>query len=1302
MGGKQMIAIRRGKTISLDNQRKIRDALRNSNLKDSKGKKINFLNYNDVINEAITQNGLDPNLPTDVKKRRAFDFFARIYNDCEESNRQNKQDAAQQRATNKRQSTAQRQKQSRQVRTERQIETIIQECFKKKQARRQKEIEQNDMMEIDDVVKRLKKGQGQQVDLMNNKQAKRFFNKLKGVDFRLALEFNNQYVSLNSNNIDKYLAEINKDVYFTGNDISNYQAISNFIRKQDSFTVKPDMSIEQFNKIYGNQCFKNQQPEGGFFPFKHVMDGIDLSRYQIWHTSDSLNNNTDHCFIQSLRAGGVEEEKLKNIKKTINGSCRYLKLKLLRQVAEDFELYITVKQLPKKTPEDELTPTEKKIVKKKGQNNVRPYGNKEHFRVDMGLIESHYFNIGKVPITSYAMEHYEKLKDKPRWNEIVEGTKLKADGTPCFEKDKKRFTDSWTMIRKMVSENKNLLRKIAKEELFDCHFHNITDNLRDLDFADSNFQANTFKEKEEQDITNVFFDFETITETTHIPYMCRASCFKDKVFLGKECGRQMLFALDDKYQGKNLRLIAHNASYDWHFLHKYLTRIESCDRGTRMICASGYFKKTKIVIHCSYAKMDMSLKKFPKTFWNDKKNIMPYKELSQKEILPYNLYTEANVEKQFIPHEECVVAVNKQFMNENIGADETTENFKLRKAQFVEGFLKNVEKWGCWKDEKTIDMIKYSSEYCRIDCEILEEGYNIFKQWIQTVCGLNIDSYVTLPSIADAYLKKQGVYKNVDAVSGVVREFISKSLIGGRTMTANNIKYHVKKNLVAIDARSLYPVSMIRMGGVLQGRPKMLEELNYDFLTKQDGYFVEVEITEVGKEYNIPQMSYVNEKSQVRTWTNKMVGKKVVLNKYQLESWIEFHKIKFNIIRGYYYDEGRNTQLKKTMTHLFDTRVEAKKAKNPINLVYKLLANSSYGRSIMKELEYEDHYISTWDTKQKKHSMANVDRHKIKNYNHISTWGIRKINETTYKAKHYRSINSHFNNAHFGCEVLGMSKLIMSEVMCLAEDLGIDIYITDTDSFHIEQDRLYELEEAFENKYGRDLDGQGIGQFHSDFESDIIDDWSIDGKGSFKPHADIEGLIVADEGFYLGKKCYMEHMRPVEILPDFNTEVNVVAKQYCQDRCREHFQKQYEDKNKDTRVFKRWENHYVNSFMEYVRRFECMDEDDNIDILKYKTQHERYMKITDYHIRMKGVSKDSILHEIKKQGITVGDLYLDLYNGKHSIEKYDFDLTCDYQKATFEYTKDLTVRSREKFRRKICFPNKLIGGSPLNICGTYC
>lgn len=34
--------------------------------------------------------------------------------------------------------------------------------------------------------------------------------------------------------------------------------------------------------------------------------------------------------------------------------------------------------------------------------------------------------------------------------------------------------------------------------------------------------------------------------------------------------------------------------------------------------------------------------------------------------------------------------------------------------------------------------------------------------------------------------------------------------------------------------------------------------------------------------------------------------------------------------------------------------------------------------------------------------------------------------------------------------ILDQSKRLMNEVCCLAEDLGIDIYYTDTDSMHIE------------------------------------------------------------------------------------------------------------------------------------------------------------------------------------------------------------------------------------------------------------
>ena len=50
-----------------------------------------------------------------------------------------------------------------------------------------------------------------------------------------------------------------------------------------------------------------------------------------------------------------------------------------------------------------------------------------------------------------------------------------------------------------------------------------------------------------------------------------------------------------------------------------------------------------------------------------------------------------------------------------------------------------------------------------------------------------------------------------------------------------------------------------------------------------------------------------------------------------------------------------------------------------------------------------------------------------------------------------------------------MSKRIMNEVMCLGEDLGINIYYTDTDSMHIDKDGLDRLEIEFQKKYGREL-----------------------------------------------------------------------------------------------------------------------------------------------------------------------------------------------------------------------------------------
>ena len=82
----------------------------------------------------------------------------------------------------------------------------------------------------------------------------------------------------------------------------------------------------------------------------------------------------------------------------------------------------------------------------------------------------------------------------------------------------------------------------------------------------------------------------------------------------------------------------------------------------------------------------------------------------------------------------------------------------------------------------------------------------------------------------------------------------------------------------------------------------------------------------------------------------------------------------------------------------------------------------------------------------------------------------------------------------------------MNEVMCLAEDLNLHIYYQDTDSMHIFKDELPILEQAFKEKYNRELRGKQLGQFHPDFDE-------IDGE-----------VPVSIEAYFIGKKLYLDHL----------------------------------------------------------------------------------------------------------------------------------------------------------------------------------
>ena len=91
---------------------------------------------------------------------------------------------------------------------------------------------------------------------------------------------------------------------------------------------------------------------------------------------------------------------------------------------------------------------------------------------------------------------------------------------------------------------------------------------------------------------------------------------------------------------------------------------------------------------------------------------------------------------------------------------------------------------------------------------------------------------------------------------------------------------------------------------------------------------------------------------------------------------------------------------------------------------------------------------------------------------------------------------------------MSASKVIMSEVMITAQELGFHLYYTDTDSIHINMEQIEPLAKEYKRKYNRELVGKYLGQFHTDFD--------LKGADESKCEVYSKQLIA------LGKKSYID------------------------------------------------------------------------------------------------------------------------------------------------------------------------------------
>ena len=256
----------------------------------------------------------------------------------------------------------------------------------------------------------------------------------------------------------------------------------------------------------------------------------------------------------------------------------------------------------------------------------------------------------------------------------------------------------------------------------------------------------------------------------------------------------------------------------------------------------------------------------------------------------------------------------------------------------------------------------------------------------------------------------------------------------------------------------------------------------------------------------------------------------------------ENYKKQLNDIKEQIYDLDKEDKGHKSSKHFeiqdviqeyYDSRAKYQKEGNPIEKVIKLLLNSVYGKTIQNYTDKKVSYVKLYDKNYIKFNSKSDEKFKKKL---LEKWGKKldeqyKRNEITkeeydyqkkdlesikidkngmeYEYSPYRNfldnnknkivkeevvndnmmrietieqIKNHYTLNLLGVQILSMSKRIMNEVICTAEDIGIRVYYQDTDSIHIDDDKIELLEKEFEKRFGRKLRGDQLGQFHPDFD----------------------------------------------------------------------------------------------------------------------------------------------------------------------------------------------------------------------------
>lgn len=836
------------------------------------------------------------------------------------------------------------------------------------------------------------------------------------------------------------------------------------VDEDDGRELGSDFKLIVTNRHVGLDAGREQR-QGAFFP--HYSNRLDLSRYGIYQNREEADYE-DTCLIQAMITSGLDDVYIAAARtrvQTRDFPQRRLKA-LALQIGVDFQVH---------------------TLRSAAMQNRRVFeyssGVEGAPLVRLALLEGHYFVYDeRTQYTTYFAGNYDRVlalaDERERPIEDFSGLTAITQGRRGLvgktERARARPVDSWHLIR-------NLLRSegaFTRIPVMDASDVGYTD-LNKKRIAEGDYELEdqipdecdliTFKNREKSvsEIRRVVYaDFETATKNNagkplpaHVPYMvgfavqegANGEVGAARSFYSADPARLVGDWLDAIVEGvaperdrsysqsASILVYYHNLRYDWAAMVEHVMVEELIEKDHALYEVTIVHKGRRIAIRDSYKLIPAPLSAFGKMFNLD----------VEKDVMPYDHYTIERV-RAGLPRVP-IAGVRGLLPEDKRGA-----------------FAANVERLGM---RGSFDPIAYASHYCEMDVKVLAGGIRTFRSQVREAFEMDVYAYRTISSLSYEYQVKEGCFEGCRTLSGANNLFVSRAVVGGQCQIANNEPHASDEPLVDFDMTSCYPSAQASIRGYPTGNAKVIRDVEAFDLGDDRPYYVEIELLDAHyvdtAHHDFP--AFCEKTDGISNWTDRPGQRRYVVNNTMLSDIIRHYGsirgTHYRVLRGLVF-EGWNPRINEVITAMFERRRELKRQRNPLQQVYKLMLNSSYGKLIVKP-SATTLRIFRRDAEPKIASFI------ANNYSRIS----RRID--TGKQSMFvvhSSLSTHRSSPQAGAFVLAQAKWLMRSVFLHAREKDVRIHYTDTDSMILAQKDLPVLMERF----GGDGD---LGTFHTDLES---------------------------------------------------------------------------------------------------------------------------------------------------------------------------------------------------------------------------